>query len=309
VRSTILAAVVALGLLAIGSPCADAAFRLTFRNGTSVEVSAFEDLGDVIRYPRFGGTVTVLRADIVAIEEASHFPAPTSPAPLSRPASNLPAGPFPLRPSVNVVPASAPAERLPTPNKPPQLHIDPWLFVRPVFGTLIPFMLVLLAIAALAYAVRRFTSRSGGQDDLPYQKAERLLTPAERTFYDALRKAIDGRWSILAKVRLGDLLEVPYGTMNRRLYRNKIDRKHVDFVLCAAHDFAPLLVIELDDSSHDRWDAQRRDAVKDAALRAAGLPLLRVDVAGTYAPAELRERIDGRLSRPAVEHEWAAVEL
>lgn len=288
---------------------ADAAYRLSFKNGTSVEVSSYEDLGEVIRYPRFGGTVAVPRADVVAIEEATHFPPPTSLGPSSRPASNLPAGPVPPRPSGRVASASPPTERPGPVNKPPQLHIDPWFFVRPVLGVLLPFMLVLLMIAGLAYALRRFVPRGRRWDALPYRMAERLLTPAERTFYDALCTAIDGRWRIFAKVRLSDLLEVPYGTTNRRLYRNRIDRKHVDFVLCATTSFAPVLAIELDDRSHERWDARQRDAVKDAALQAAGLPILRVEVTERYAPAELRELIDGRLRHPAVEDAWVALEL
>jgi very-short-patch-repair endonuclease len=218
-------------------------------------------------------------------------------------------GPLPQRPSVSVASAPSPTERPGTVAKPPQLHISPLLFVWPVLGVFIPFILFLLVIAGLAYGLRRFVPRGRSWDDLPYQKAERLLTPAERTFYEALCTAIDERWRIFAKVRLGDLLEVPYGTMNRRLYRNRIDQKHVDFVLCSATSFAPVLAIELDDRSHERWEARQRDAVKDAALQAAGLPVLRVHVTETHTPAELRERIDGLLRHLAVDDEWAALKL
>jgi hypothetical protein len=56
---------------------AEAAYRLTFQNGTSVEVQAYEDLGDAIRYPRLGGVVVVPKSSVSTIEEAVHFPPPT----------------------------------------------------------------------------------------------------------------------------------------------------------------------------------------------------------------------------------------
>ena len=81
-------------LLLLGIPlllvcsAADAAYRLTFQNGTSVEVQAYEDLGDAIRYPRLGGVVVVPKSSVSTIEEAVHFPPPsvlpTAPA-VSRP--------------------------------------------------------------------------------------------------------------------------------------------------------------------------------------------------------------------------------
>ncbi|MEM1098698.1 MAG: DUF2726 domain-containing protein [Planctomycetota bacterium] len=50
-----------------------------------------------------------------------------------------------------------------------------------------------------------------------------------------------------------------------------------------------MLVIELDDASHDRESAQARDAVKDRALDAAGLPPLRVPARRSYDPRVMTE--------------------
>jgi very-short-patch-repair endonuclease len=58
-------------------------------------------------------------------------------------------------------------------------------------------------------------------------------------------------------------------------------------VLADAVTAEPRLVIEFDDRSHTRPDARRREALKDAALAAAGLPLLRVAVATHYDPGKL----------------------
>jgi hypothetical protein len=65
--------------------------------------------------------------------------------------------------------------------------------------------------------------------------------------------------------------------------------------VAAAGSLEPRLAIELDDRSHARPAARRRDDFKDAALAAAGLPLLRVTAAGGYDLAELRACLRSKL--------------
>jgi very-short-patch-repair endonuclease len=137
----------------------------------------------------------------------------------------------------------------------------------------------------------------GDQTDanLPYEKAG--PAHARRALVlGCLSHAVDSRYPIFAKVRLGDLLTVPRGTLKFWTHRNRIHRKHVDFVLCAPDDLTPLLAIELDDGSHARLDRRARDACVDAALGAAGLPILHVPAQHAYAPAELRTLIDDHLN-------------
>jgi very-short-patch-repair endonuclease len=79
--------------------------------------------------------------------------------------------------------------------------------------------------------------------------------------------------TVLSKVRLNDLLEATGD--NKQTTNNRINRLHVDFVLLSQPDFQPLVVIELDGASHGSQLQQARDAKKDAALKAAGLALVR----------------------------------
>lgn len=57
-----------------------------------------------------------------------------------------------------------------------------------------------------------------------------------------------------------------------------------------------LLAIELDDSSHRRYDNSVRDAYKDRVCSAVGLPLWRVKVQREYAHDTLRAQVEARLS-------------
>jgi predicted RNA-binding Zn-ribbon protein involved in translation (DUF1610 family) len=89
-------------------------------------------------------------------------------------------------------------------------------------------------------------------------------------------------------VALGDLFYAKSNdTSKHRTYTNKIDRKHVDFLLCDPKTVRPILGIELDDKSHQRPDRQERDEFVQNVFSAAKLPLVRIPVKRAYTSTEL----------------------
>jgi hypothetical protein len=122
----------------------------------------------------------------------------------------------------------------------------------------------------------------------PYRVRDDFLSPAEHNFYQILRSVIGTRAHICAKVSLADLFYVKSSNASEwRIYTNKIDRKHVDFVLCDPQTMRPLAGVELDDKSHERADRKQRDGFVEGVFTAAGLDLLRVRVQRSYQPQEL----------------------
>lgn len=116
-----------------------------------------------------------------------------------------------------------------------------------------------------------------------------------------LRTVVDGRMQICPKVGLGDLFFAETGDRQKnRAFTNRIDRKHVDFVLCDPQTLRPLVAVELDDRSHEREDRQKRDALVEGVFAAAGLPLVRVPVRSAYPPWELEAKLAPYLTRMAV---------
>ena len=124
------------------------------------------------------------------------------------------------------------------------------------------------------------------RDPLPYSKKKYFFSAAERSFYEVLRRVVP-EFTLFAKVRLADLVHVSKGSGAWQSHFNRINRKHLDFVLCN-RDLAPIVAIELDDSSHDEEDREARDAFVDQVLAAAALPIVRVRAKRGYAPDELR---------------------
>ncbi|HTS17647.1 MAG TPA: DUF2726 domain-containing protein [Verrucomicrobiae bacterium] len=153
-------------------------------------------------------------------------------------------------------------------------------------------VLFFVAVIALSVLAKVLPSR---RPALPYKKRDYLLTAAERSFYEVLCSITRGQVHAFPKVRLLDLLYLPKGTENSQGYKNRVMSKHVDFVLCDLENIRPLLVVELDDSSHEREDRKERDAFVDEALAAAGLPILHVKARQSYDPKELARQIEERL--------------
>jgi hypothetical protein len=125
---------------------------------------------------------------------------------------------------------------------------------------------------------------------LPYRQRDDFLSAAELSFYRVLRQSIGDQAVVFCKVNLADIFFVALPNENQS-YRNKIDRKHVDFLVCDPTTLRPRLGIELDDASHGRRDRQQRDEFVDAVFSVAGLPLLRIPAKTGYNPTELLSRV------------------
>jgi len=133
-------------------------------------------------------------------------------------------------------------------------------------------------------------TRDTEQENLPYRLRDDFLSAAELDFFHALKQVVGEHFHICSKVRISDLLYVA----NRREnlgHANRIDRKHVDFVLCDPKTMQPALVVELDDSSHQRKDRRDRDELVDAAFHVAGMPILHVTCRRSYVQEELEQQI------------------
>lgn len=103
-----------------------------------------------------------------------------------------------------------------------------------------------------------------------------LFSYHEKEAYWKLKKIAERNGYILfAKVRLHDLVEPVRGCSQYMTYLNKVQAKHVDFVLCSQKLVAKA-VIELDDRSHDDPKRKERDRFVDAALKAAGYKILHI---------------------------------
>ena len=123
--------------------------------------------------------------------------------------------------------------------------------------------------------------------NLPYKK-KLLLTTNEWSFYKSLKPVADELgYSVLAKIRLADLVEVNVSDKKDYMkYFNKINKKHVDFVLAKPENLQIELLIELDDNSHNTAQKERDEFI-ETLYEQTGYKLLRV-----RGSAELKTKIE-----------------
>lgn len=171
-------------------------------------------------------------------------------------------------------------------------------------GALVVIALVAIALAVLATVAKRFLARTVSKEAtplLPYKSAQRILSPTELSFFRAIN-TLEMRAIICPKVRLADILTVDLPSASHSAWRiafNQIAAKHVDFLFVDPDTAKPLLVIELDDRSHDRAKTVKRDSFVNAALVKARIPFVRYRARRTYSPADIRTAIDEAFARSA----------
>ena len=148
-----------------------------------------------------------------------------------------------------------------------------------------------------------------GEKDVPptfaYALRDDFISPAELSFFRVLRHAVGDELYILSKVNLADLVYAPSQPAQFVAWQ-KINRKHVDFVVCSAESLRPRLVIELDDRSHQRADRAARDRFVDGIFAEVGLPVLRVPARFAYSATELTHAIQQKLQMSITEVQKAS---
>lgn len=130
-----------------------------------------------------------------------------------------------------------------------------------------------------------------------YALRDDFLTPAEANFYRVLCATIGERHLVFAKVRLADLIYAPRQEGQYAAWQ-RINRKHIDFVLCDPQTVRPVLAIELDDRSHQRPDRVQRDAFVDQVFAAVNLPLIHIPARHSYNTQGLSALLAEALAQP-----------
>lgn len=168
-------------------------------------------------------------------------------------------------------------------------------------------LLAVIVIVGVAVFLALAKGKAGSRE-YPYQLSKYLLSKAERSFYGVLVQAIGNSGVVFSKVRVADVI-APKKGLNRSDWQrafNAISSKQFDFIVCEPTDCSIKLAVELDDSSHGSSKARKRDVLLNGACQSAGLPLLRVKAAKSYAVAELQRQVEEAISPQLVAPEELA---
>lgn len=161
-------------------------------------------------------------------------------------------------------------------------------------------LIAVIVIAGIAVLLLLSKGKAGSRA-YPYRKSNYLMSKAERSFYGVLVQAVGDSGVVFSKVRVADVISPQKGLKRGDWQRafNAISSKHFDFIVCEPADCAITLAVELDDSSHGSSKARKRDDLLNGACLSAGLPLLRIKAARSYALAEIQRQVAAAISPSA----------
>ena len=86
-----------------------------------------------------------------------------------------------------------------------------------------------------------------------YEPKKRLITKNEQGFFDALREIVPQGYHVFPQINLAAFLE----KVDNSVYHNELFR-NVDFLITNG-EFAPKIVVEINDNTHHKWERRQRD--------------------------------------------------
>ncbi|MFT4937218.1 MAG: hypothetical protein ACI88A_000232 [Paraglaciecola sp.] len=152
-------------------------------------------------------------------------------------------------------------------------------------------LLIIVAVGAMKLNEPRLA--------FPFKKKTNLFTPVERSFLELIEEAVGGRYRVLCRVKLTDIVAVRQST-DKKTSKNAFTRaggRSLDFVLCSKQDMTPVMAIDLvhQNPAKDGYKSQR-DWFTTGSLDAARIPHVRIKVRSGYQAKDIRDCIEARLA-------------
>lgn len=106
-------------------------------------------------------------------------------------------------------------------------------------------------------------------DEVKYQQKESLLTNYEKYFYDIFERNFGDKYKIQTQVNLASVIT----KTNKFKYQNELYR-NIDFGFFDKETLKPLLLIEINDATHQNKNRYERDLKVRNILEQAGIKLI-----------------------------------
>jgi very-short-patch-repair endonuclease len=162
---------------------------------------------------------------------------------------------------------------------------------------LIPIIIIIALAIALKIFLPEIFSVKPVRPVYSYKRRDFLMSRPEHEFFDILVSALENQYYVFPQVHLPNILDHKIVGQNWKGAFRHMDEKSVDFVICDKAYIKPLLVIELDDKTHEREDRVIRDEEVERILTQAELPFLRFGNKGYFNKEEIKELILGSLKK------------
>jgi hypothetical protein len=138
-------------------------------------------------------------------------------------------------------------------------------------------------------------------EEINLQRKSRLLSPAERSFFDCLIPALSEDFYIFTKVAIQDVVtpSPTAGYFEKRSIHKTLHGQTLDYVLCKKHDLSIFGVIELEnfEKRANRNDRFRREKMINEVCKSAHLRLFYFDIRQDYQGVDIQRLVTGYSSK------------
>ena len=145
---------------------------------------------------------------------------------------------------------------------------------------------VLTAIAVAGFFVNIRGRKRRVALSAEYVRKKKILTPPEQELYAVLKTINPDKYEVIPQMALVGVIDKKTETS----FRNELFRV-CDFCFMDKKTFEPLLLVELNDSSHNRADRVERDEKVAAICEDAGLPLVTFWMGDKITPNEVKRTV------------------
>ena len=139
-----------------------------------------------------------------------------------------------------------------------------WAWLLAFTGCAVMLMLIFAVMLIRAHGI---PDESAVQKS--YRKKSAYISPAEREFLYVLRSLVGARYEVCVQAPLVAVVDKVSGGA----FRNELFRV-VDYLIADAQTCEPLLLVELNDASHNRADRKERDRKVAEICASARIPLV-----------------------------------
>lgn len=134
------------------------------------------------------------------------------------------------------------------------------------------FIILLIILTITIFVLIRKFKKSNVKPEtknLPLYNKKNLITNNEKIFYNKLKSIINDTYLIQTQVNLATIIKKNYNNYRiNELFRN------IDFGIFDKNTYEPLILIELNDSTHKLKDRYQRDQKVKEILKIANIPLI-----------------------------------
>ena len=157
--------------------------------------------------------------------------------------------------------------------------------------------LILFAMISLIVIVALLASRLNDNSfPFPFDKKNSIFTPAEKNFQNLLEQALGGKYRIVNRVKLADIVTIRNGVSSRASQTaiTNAENKYLDFAICERDNMQLCGVIDLVDTQGKGYKI-KKDWFVSGALEASSIPHIRIKVKANYTIDEIRACVYSRL--------------